>query len=88
MDATTVWRLIGSVFALLLAGNLYFLNKLITKVEGVGAMQTTVALVNERINSILNQIKEITTDLKELRKMEIEVAVIREQLNPANGYDS
>lgn len=68
--------LIG-VASLLFAGNIFFIKKLVDKVE-------TNNSSNQRVeNSLKNfddQLKDLKQDIKDLRKIEIEVAVLKSKL--------
>lgn len=81
-----VWAVVGGVISLLIAGNIYFVKRLVDKVEKTGdgheEVKGSVAQLSVNINAIGNQMRELKLDIKELRKIEIDVAVMRSQLNP------
>lgn len=70
--------------AFLFAGNVYFVKRLIDKVElastahlGTG---TQLAKLSQDVNAIGAQVREMKSDVKDLRHIEIEVAVLRSQI--------
>lgn len=71
MDAHLV-GVLGTVITMLLAGNLYFIKRLIDKVD-VAADQAKTAS---------SAVSELKTEIKELRRLEIDVAVMKAALFP------
>ncbi len=75
----------GSVVSILLWGNIYFVKKLVEKVENTGEgheeVKSSVSQLSIKMSEIAAKITDIKQDLKEFRKVEIEVAVIKSQLN-------
>ena len=76
---------ITSAIGVLFAGNLFFLRRLVTRIDessiSASKMDGYVTLLNQNIISLTASIQEIRSDLKDLRKMEVDVAVLRYQLN-------
>lgn len=75
--------ILGGAVTLLLAGNLYFIKRLVDKLELTSAQGLQVS---QTVNGIGNQLREIKADIKDLRRIEIEVAVLKAQTNkPPDG---
>jgi hypothetical protein len=83
--------LTGTLAALLFSGNLYFLKRLVDKLDKTSnSHEETCAQVltlSQNVNGLVLQVREIKLDVKELRKMEIDVAVLRTQLKPAKTHN-
>lgn len=68
------WQIVLGVASLLLAGNLYFVKRLVDKVENNSASNSVLSL---SVTGIGTQLNEIKSEIKDLRKIEIEVAVLK-----------
>lgn len=84
-----LWTVAGLVISLLLSGNIYFVKRLVEKVEKTGCghaeLNANVNNLSQSVAALGNQLREIKLDIKELRRIEIEVAVLRSQLNPSKA---
>lgn len=89
MNQPEVIAVIGAILTLLLSGNIYFVKRLVDKVEKTGEGQIEVkesfAQLSQTVAGVGNQLREIKLDIKELRRIEIEVAVLRAHLNPTTA---
>ena len=77
--------IVSSFLALLLAGNVYFVKRLVEKID-VTASSATNALnsmgsIAQNVNSVSTQLKELKNDIKDLRRLEIDVAMLKVQMN-------
>lgn len=83
MVEANVIALAGSVIALLLSGNLFFIKRLVDKIDLTSKAQeaysTEVSNLSQCVAGVSNQLREIKLDIKELRRIEIEVAVLKAQ---------
>ncbi len=77
MDNTWLLSSLGSVIFLLLAGNLFFIKKLIDKIEQTGTKASDAFRGMESQGQTLMEIK---SEIKELRRLEIDVAVMKSAL--------
>ena len=68
--------LIG-VTALLFGGNIFFIKRLVDKVEGNS--DSTKRMENTLVG-FDSQLKDLKTDIKDLRRIEIEVAVLKSKI--------
>lgn len=79
-----VIAVMGTVMALLFAGNVYFVKRLIDKVELASTAHhdtgRQLSKLSTDVNAIGAQVREIKSDVKDLRHIEIEVAVLRSQI--------
>lgn len=83
----------GSLIALLLAGNIYFVKRLIDKTDKTDKTATAaLALAKAQDKSMMiiakrqeKTLGEIREELKELRHLEIDVAVLKSCLNLKMG---
>ncbi len=78
---TELWTAISILGGLLLSGNIFFVKRLVEKVESLSQLPRDV-------NAIGNQLRELKADIKDLRKIEIEVAVMKSHLQPAEAGKS
>ena len=83
MDAT-IMTVFATIISILFAGNIYFIKKLVEKIDltatTAGTAMTKIESVQTTVSSVSNQLREIKTEIKELRHVEIEVAVLKAQL--------
>lgn len=79
----------GVLITMLLAGNIYFVKRLITKIDETSLvnakLSSLVSKLSESVGGLGNQLREIKSDIKDLRRLEIEVAVLKSHLNPPSG---
>ena len=66
-----------AVASLLFTGNLFFIKKLVDKVE---ANSSSSSRMEEALERFDHQLKELKQDIKDLRRIEIEVAVLKQQV--------
>lgn len=72
----------ATVISLLLAGNIYFVKRLIDKIDA------TSEKASEAIRGVKDQgkmLSEIKSELKDLRRLEIDVAVVKSALGVKIG---
>lgn len=85
--------LVGTVFSLLLGMNIYFVKKLVDKIDDTAMSQTNsktavqrledgMKVVKDNVQSVSNSLREIKSEIKDLRRVEIEVAVLKSHINP------
>lgn len=89
VGAAEIITIAGVILGLLLSGNIYFIKRLVDKLDRTAETnEETTATVNQLgrdVSGLGSQLTEIKLDIKELRRVEIEVAVLRAQLNPAKA---
>ncbi len=66
------------ILVLLLSGNAYFIKRLVSQIDKVSGL-------SEAINLLSPQLAEIKQDIKDLRRIEIEVAVLRSQMSQTHS---
>jgi hypothetical protein len=85
MEQTTIVTYLGSAVALLLSGNLYFIKRLVDKVEITAESSHSAATTAQLVAS---QMAELKAEVKDLRRVEIDVAILKGHLglrvNPIN----
>lgn len=69
----------GSLILLLLAGNAFFVRGLISEIKKANTTSAEAALA---IGTLTEKINEMKTEVKDLRKLEVEVAVLKSHLSP------
>lgn len=78
---------VGTGFSVLLAGNLFFIKRLIDKIEqsSKAASDASAAAANadQSVRSLSNQMREIKSEIKDLRRVEIDVAILKHQMGLA-----
>lgn len=74
----------GTLITLLLGGNIYFVKRLVDKIEATATASANASAnfttMNSNVTALASQLREIKTEIKELRSLEIDVAVIKTQL--------
>ena len=74
-----------SLCAILFAGNMYFIRGLVNKIETGTSMQTDaqtkVKAIHTELSEVKRQVGEIKEEIKPLRKMESDVAVLKDRLD-------
>lgn len=87
VSSPEIFSIFGTVVALLFSGNIYFIKRLVDRLEKTAnAHEKTTAEVSQLTQNMMglaNQMRDIKADIKEFRRIEIEVAVLRAQFNPA-----
>lgn len=77
----------GTIITLLLSGNIFFIKRLVDKLERTASAHETtsgeVSQLTVAVSGMGDKLREIKADIKELRRIEIDVAVLRAQVNPA-----
>lgn len=68
----------GTLILLLLGGNAFFVRGLIGEIKKANATSSAGALI---IENLARQIEEMKNEIKDLRKLEIEVAVLKSHLS-------
>lgn len=78
--------LLTTACAFLFAGNVYFVKRLVDKVESTASrlsgIENSQTKLSQDINTIGGMIRETRSDVKDLRRIEIDVAVLKSQLRP------
>lgn len=69
--------LLIAIASLLFTGNLFFIKKLVDKVE---ANNSFALRMEDAIESFHLQLKDLKIDIKELRRIEIDVAVLKNKI--------
>lgn len=92
-----VLALLGTIGSLLLAGNVFFIKRLIDKVERSGVAEVELKGAVEKLGKDVNALgaslrdfkSEIKSELKEFRRLEIDLGIIKAQIgtNP-KGKDA
>ncbi len=89
IGTTEIITIFGTLIALLLSGNIFFVKKLFEKIEATAAFQNLQAIqiskISESVLALGIQLRDIKLDVKDLRRVEIEFAVLRAQLNPVKA---
>lgn len=70
-----------AIASLLFTGNLFFIKKLVDKVEAGNVSSIRTADLMETFGA---QIKELKQDIKELRRIELDVAVLKHTIRGEN----
>ena len=82
--ADTLLTIGASVIGLLLAGNVFFVKRLVEKIENTEKIATTTAAsataAAASSNAVSNQMREIKAEIKELRRVEIDVAILKSHM--------
>lgn len=84
MEKTAFLSVGWTLLSLLFAGNLFFIKRLVEKIDKTTS--TAYVAANEvktlqgSVDGVANQLREIKSDIKELRNVQIEVAVIKDRL--------
>lgn len=77
--------LVGLVVSILMATNIFFIKKLVEKIElaaeSAAFAKNQLSGINQSVGSVSNQLREIKSEIKDLRRVEIEVAVLKDRLN-------
>lgn len=63
-----------ALIVLLLGGNAYFIKRLVDKVETSAEVAKSAKTT---VDSVLNQLREIKSKIEDLRRIEIDVAVLK-----------
>lgn len=81
-----VMSLSGAAIMLLLGGNMYFIKRLVDKID---AAASTAAAANSAVAAMSGFLREIKADIKDLRRIEIDVAVLKSSFTSRkkNGVD-
>jgi len=68
----------GSVLTLLLSGNIFFIKRLVDKLEKTATSHektsSHVSKLTEAVSGMGDKLREIKADIKELRRIDIDVA--------------
>ncbi len=88
--------IVGPLIALLLAGNLYFIRELVSSIKDTATdtqglkiavaaldskLDTDSRLVTGKVEGVSNQLREIRQEVKDLKKIELDVAVLKAVLD-------
>ena len=83
MAEASLLAVTGTIITLLLSGNIFFIKRLVDKIDLASKAQeahsSQVSKLSQCVDGIANQLREIKIDIKELRRIEIEVAVLKAQ---------
>lgn len=76
---------IGTLLAFLLSGNIYFVRRLVEKIEGTSeahaSMKESVGKLSQNMSGLSVSLGELKTEIKEFRRIEVQVAVLQSQFN-------
>lgn len=78
----------GALVTLLLAGNIYFIKRLIDSIDKTDKTATAalrLAEAQSKDKTVDKALSEIKGELKELRRLEIDVAVMKSSINLRMG---
>ena len=79
---------LGTVISILFAGNIFFIKKLVEKIEmssiSAGELKQGMASIKTDVNAIGAQLRDVKSEIKDLRRVEIEVAVVKAQMGLKN----
>jgi peptidoglycan hydrolase CwlO-like protein len=79
------YQLLIAVCTLLLSGNIYFVKKLVDKIEDTNKQtakdHSSVTQLFREVSDVSSQLREIKQDIKDLRRIEIDVAVLKNNKN-------
>lgn len=85
-------QIVGGLFSVLLAGNMFFIKRLIDKIEvtaqSASAASVAAANADASVKSLSNQMREIKSEIKDLRRVEIDVAILKHQMGLTRRDDS
>lgn len=71
-----VQPILTTAAGLLFAGNIFFIKKLVDKVDNG---HDSTKRMEQTINGFDSQLKDLKSDIKDLRRIEIEVAVLKDK---------
>ncbi len=81
-------ELVAAAFTVLLGGNIFFVKRLVEKVDSTGqgheSINNNVVALTAGMKLLGDKMTEVKQDIKDLKRIEIDVAVLKAQLNPAN----
>lgn len=76
-----IYAIIGVVFSFLFSGNIFFIKRLIDKLENsgkeTGQIAHSVTSLSHSVAELSKQLTDLKIDIKELKRVEIEVAVLK-----------
>ena len=79
----TLEQVLIAVCAALLAGNLFFIKRLIDKIDSSSEIAKAAASVAQAataaVSGVANQLREIKAQIADFRRIEIDVAVLKAQ---------
>lgn len=84
-DISTILTIVGGILtavtSILLGGNIFFIKRLIDKIEStsIGNSENSngLATLSKDVNAIGGLLRDLRDDVKDLRRIEIEVAVLK-----------
>lgn len=89
MVTSLLYPIIGTCILILLSGNAFFIKRLIDKIELTSNAQASTSLnvghLSDGLAQIGRKLEDIKEDIKDLRRIEIDVAVLKTQINPVKG---
>lgn len=81
MDGMNLFGLIATTVGILFAGNIYFVKRLVEKLENTsveqGKQNATLGKIQTDLNGIGSSLREVKSEIKDLRRVEIEIAVLK-----------
>lgn len=86
-DLSTILTIVGGVLtavtSALLGGNIFFIKRLIDKIEstsiGNAKNHSSLSKLSGDVNAIGDQMRELRNDVRELRRIEVDIAVLKSQ---------
>lgn len=90
--APEILTMLGVLLSILFGTNIFFIKKLVEKIElaaeSAGFAKNQLNGINQNVSNVANQLREIKNDIKDLRRVEIEVAVLKDRLNVRGEGDA
>ena len=85
IEAKLILGVAGTLISFLLMGNIFFVKKLVDKIEVTSEenkdLKGSLGIVKEIVDSVGKQLTSFKDDLKEIRKIEIDVAILKDKYN-------
>lgn len=84
MNDTILFAIGSGLVSILLGGNVYFVKRLIEKIEATAksATEASFSASNAAVSAqnASSELKDIKSEIKELRRLEIDVAILKSHL--------
>lgn len=82
------YQFLIAISSLLLAGNIYFIKRLVDKIEQTNTQtakdHSSITQLYREVSEVSAQLREIKQEIKDLRRIEIDVAVLKSTKNIDN----
>lgn len=80
--STVVIGATSGIFSLLMGGNIFFIKKLVNKLDTTAESQKITSI---QVSHVDTSITEMKKDIKELNALKIDVAILKTQINNPQG---